>query len=70
MKEAMRLFECDAKRRPYTKAKDDLVVSPVNARKRLTEFIAGDEKAIVDLRDEDQRSGLLEAVEQKDFRWC
>lgn len=39
VKEAIRLFESDSKRRPYTKAKGDLIVSPVNARKRLTEFI-------------------------------
>ena len=47
VKEAVRLFECDAKRRPYTKAKDDLIVSPVNARKRLTEFIAGTKKRLL-----------------------
>lgn len=47
VKEAIRLFECDSKRRKYTKAKDDLIVSPVNARKRLTEFIAGTKKKLL-----------------------
>ena len=47
VKEAVRLFECDAKRRPYTKAKDELVVSPVNARRRLTEFITGTKKRLL-----------------------
>ena len=47
VKEAIRLFECDSKRRPYTKAKDDLIVSPVNARKRLTDFIAGTKKKLL-----------------------
>jgi cardiolipin synthase A/B len=47
VKEAIRLFDCDAKRRPYTKAKDDLVVSPVNARKALTDFIAGTKKRLL-----------------------
>lgn len=47
VKEAIRLFDCDSKRRPYTKAKDDLIVSPVNARKRLTEFIAGTKKTLL-----------------------
>ena len=47
VKEAIRLFDCDAKRRRYTKAKDDLVVSPVNARKVLTEFIAGTKKRLL-----------------------
>lgn len=47
VKEAIRLFECDSKRRPYTKPKDDLVVSPVNARKSLTAFIAGAKKRLL-----------------------
>ena len=47
VKEAIRLFECDSKRRPYTKAKSELVVSPVNARKQLTEFIAGTRKRLL-----------------------
>lgn len=41
VKEAIRLFESDSRRRPYTKVKDDLVISPINARKCLTDFIAG-----------------------------
>jgi len=47
VREAIRLFECDSKRRPYTKVKDDLVVSPVNARKCLTDFIAGTKKRLL-----------------------
>lgn len=47
VKEAVRLFECDSKRRRYTKVKDDLVVSPVNARKSLTEFIAATKKRLL-----------------------
>jgi cardiolipin synthase A/B len=47
VKEAIRLFECDAKRQPYTGGKEDLVVSPVNARKRLTEFISGARKKLL-----------------------
>ena len=47
VKEAIRLFDCDSKRRPYTKVKDDLVVSPVNARKSLTDFIAGTKKRLL-----------------------
>lgn len=45
--EALRLFECDARRKPYKKVKSDLVVSPVNARQRLTEFIAGAKKRLL-----------------------
>lgn len=47
VKEAIRLFECDSRRRPYTKAKGDLIVSPVNARKGLTEFIEGTKKKLL-----------------------
>ncbi|HEY2471762.1 MAG TPA: phospholipase D-like domain-containing protein [Terracidiphilus sp.] len=47
VKEAIRLFEFDSKRRPYTKPKGDLIVSPVNARERLTEFIAGTKKRLL-----------------------
>jgi phosphatidylserine/phosphatidylglycerophosphate/cardiolipin synthase-like enzyme len=47
VKEAIRLFDCDSKRRPYKNVKDDLVVSPVNARKQLTNFIAGTKKKLL-----------------------
>ena len=39
VQEALRLFEADMTRQPYTPALDDLVVSPENARQRLGEFI-------------------------------
>jgi phosphatidylserine/phosphatidylglycerophosphate/cardiolipin synthase-like enzyme len=47
VKEALRLFDCDAKRRPYTSRNDDLVVSPVNARRALTELISGARKRLL-----------------------
>jgi phosphatidylserine/phosphatidylglycerophosphate/cardiolipin synthase-like enzyme len=37
--EAVKLFEADAGRRPYDATLDSFVVSPVNARRVLTEFI-------------------------------
>jgi len=45
--EAVRLFECDSKRTPYTAGYKDFVVSPVNARERLTEFIKGAKKQLL-----------------------
>lgn len=45
--EAVKLFECDAKRTPYTAGYKDFVVSPVNARERLTEFIKGAKKQLL-----------------------
>lgn len=47
VKEALRLFECDSKRQTYSAGREELVVSPVNARKRLTEFIAGAKKRLL-----------------------
>jgi phosphatidylserine/phosphatidylglycerophosphate/cardiolipin synthase-like enzyme len=45
--EAVKLFECDSKRLPYEAGSDDFVVSPVNARERLTEFIRGARKQLL-----------------------
>ena len=39
--EAVRLFEADFNRQPYTSANDRLVVSPENARDQLTKFVKG-----------------------------
>lgn len=41
VKEAIKLFECDVKRTHYEAGQPDFVVSPVNARERLMEFIQG-----------------------------
>ncbi len=47
VEEALRLFDCDSRRVPYENRCDDLVVSPINARERLTEFIAGAKKQLL-----------------------
>ena len=39
VKEAVKLFDCDAKRVPYTAGCAEFVVSPANARKELVKFI-------------------------------
>jgi cardiolipin synthase len=44
--EASRLFEADTTRQPYSAKIKDLVVSPVNARAALSEFIAGAKKSL------------------------
>jgi cardiolipin synthase len=41
VQEAIDLFDADSKRLPYTPGTDALVVSPVNARRLLSEFITG-----------------------------
>jgi len=45
--EAVRLFECDSKRTPYTAENKNLVVSPANAREQLTAFIRGAKKQLL-----------------------
>jgi polyphosphate kinase len=47
VKEAVRLFDCDARRQKFKDPKGDLIVSPINARKRLTGFIAGAKKRLL-----------------------
>jgi cardiolipin synthase len=41
VQEALKLFEADSKRLPYKPGLDNFVVSPVNARKVLSDFIKG-----------------------------
>ena len=41
VQQALKLFEADMTRQPYTPACDDFIVSPENSRARLAEFIRG-----------------------------
>jgi len=45
--EAIKLFECDSHRKAYLSTNRHLVVSPVNARHELTEFIKGAKKQVL-----------------------
>jgi cardiolipin synthase len=45
--EAVKLFEADTKRQPYTPGLASFVVSPVNARKQLAAFIKGAKRQLV-----------------------
>jgi cardiolipin synthase A/B len=47
VQEAVKLFEADTTRQPYTPAQDNFIVSPANARKELTAFIAGAQKQLL-----------------------
>jgi len=47
VKETARLFEADVQRHTYEPASECLVVSPVNARRMLSEFIAGAKKELL-----------------------
>jgi len=67
VQEAARLFECDTKRQAFASRCNKLVVSPVNARKVLTDFIEGAKKELliydVDIADKEILS-LLEAQQK------
>jgi phosphatidylserine/phosphatidylglycerophosphate/cardiolipin synthase-like enzyme len=45
--EAMRLFDADSKRVPYEPEMDEFVVSPLNSRKVLAEFLKGAKKDLL-----------------------
>jgi cardiolipin synthase len=47
VKEAIKLFNCDARRKPYTAGCDEFVVSPANARNQLMKFIEGAKKQLL-----------------------
>ena len=47
VKEAIRLFEADVERRTYEPGSGNLVVSPLNARQSLSDFIKGAKKELI-----------------------
>jgi phosphatidylserine/phosphatidylglycerophosphate/cardiolipin synthase-like enzyme len=47
VQEATRLFEADTTRQPFTSRSNKLVVSPVNARKRLAAFLKGAKRELL-----------------------
>ena len=47
VQEALRMFEADFDRKPYTGGAKDFLVSPVNARERLAAFLKGAKKQIL-----------------------
>jgi phosphatidylserine/phosphatidylglycerophosphate/cardiolipin synthase-like enzyme len=47
VKEAVKLFECDARRLPYAAGCAAFVVSPTNAREQLTKFIEGAKRQLL-----------------------
>ena len=47
LREAVKLFEADAKRQPYSAGNSKFVVSPINARAVLTSFLKGAKKELL-----------------------
>ncbi len=60
--EAVRLFEADSARRPYTPTLDSFIVSPANARKLLGAFIGKAEKQLLIYDPLIADSGMLRAL--------
>jgi cardiolipin synthase A/B len=63
--EAVKLFEADSKRQPYSSAFAALVVSPVNARKQLAGFLEGAKKQLLIYDPEISDSSMLKILEAR-----
>ena len=65
VREAMRLFEADTKRRHYEAGVDRFVVSPANARKQLTAFIRGAKKELAIYDPEVSDSAMIRLLGER-----
>jgi phosphatidylserine/phosphatidylglycerophosphate/cardiolipin synthase-like enzyme len=65
VQEATRLFEADVARQPYTPASDRFVVSPNNARDRLTAFIRGSRRELLIYDPKVSDPAMLRLLEAK-----
>jgi cardiolipin synthase A/B len=63
--EAMKLFEADSTRQPYTASHDNFLVSPENARTRLLQFIKGAKKELLiyDMKISDRQ--MIKALQDR-----
>jgi phosphatidylserine/phosphatidylglycerophosphate/cardiolipin synthase-like enzyme len=65
VQEAIKLFEADATRQPYSPGTEPLVVSPVNARKLLSEFIRGARKQLLIYDPEISDAAMVRALQER-----
>ena len=63
--EAVRLFECDVHRTPFTTSSSDFIVSPVNARKELISFIQGAKKQLLLYEMKISDNEFIELLQEK-----
>jgi phosphatidylserine/phosphatidylglycerophosphate/cardiolipin synthase-like enzyme len=63
--EAVKLFEADTKRQPYIPGLPAFVVSPVNARKQLAEFLQGAKKQLLIYDPEISDPRMLKILEAR-----
>jgi phosphatidylserine/phosphatidylglycerophosphate/cardiolipin synthase-like enzyme len=63
--EAIKLFEADTQRQPYSPGYPDFVVSPVNARKQLSAFLQGASKQILIYDPEVSDPAMIRILEDR-----
>jgi cardiolipin synthase len=63
--EAVKLFEADTKRQPYSAGQPNFVVSPVNARKQLSGFLKGAKKQILIYDPEVSDPAMIRILEER-----
>ena len=65
VQEALKLFEADATRQPYTPARSNLVVSPDTARERLAAFIKGARRQLAVYDGQVQDPRMLKLLKER-----
>lgn len=65
VREALRLFEADVLKQDYTPSHDLLVVSPVNSRTKLREFIAGAKRELLIYDGRLSDRGMIRLLEER-----
>ncbi len=65
VQEAVKLFEADAKRQPYTPGLSTFVVSPLNARKQLSAFLHGAKKQLWIYDPEISDTAMIRILEER-----
>lgn len=63
--EAIKLFEADTQRHPYAPEFDSFVVSPANARKRLTAFVKGAKRTLSIYDPEVSDPAIIRVLEER-----
>jgi cardiolipin synthase A/B len=63
--EAVKLFEADTKRQPYTPGHSSFLVSPLNARKQLMAFIKGAKKELLIWDPEVSDAAMVRLLEER-----
>jgi cardiolipin synthase A/B len=65
VQEAIKLFEADTQRQPYTPGSATFIVSPLNARKRLSAFVSGAKKELLIYDPEIADRDIIQLLEER-----